>query len=203
MSIPQEKSSVEKSKNHIQKQRLETIQTPAERDQMNMHKSNSAYVSNMVTEDGDIKCMWRFIKNKKCDSVGVAALKKEDLLHSNPSAKADILNEQFCSVFTEEDLDNLPDLGESLYPNMPGIVIVTAGVRKLMKILNAHKAAGADNIPCRLLAIAVHEIAPDSHISSNGSSRLMRSLMSGVMPSYNPFSKKVTAVLQQTTVQYP
>jgi hypothetical protein len=36
---------------------------------------------------------------------------REGFLHHDTTTKANILNQQFASVFTEEDMDNLPDLG--------------------------------------------------------------------------------------------
>jgi len=104
--------------------------------------------------------MWQFIKNKRCDATGVSALRKEGLTYSDAAAKANILNEQFCSVFTTEDMQNLPDLGESPYPDMPNIEVTVQGVHKLLRNLNPRKACGPDNIPCRLLVLAAQEIAP-------------------------------------------
>jgi hypothetical protein len=45
-----------------------------------------------------------------------ANLKREGFLHHDATTKANILNQQFASVFTEEDMDNLPDLGISPTP---------------------------------------------------------------------------------------
>ena len=63
-------------------------------------------------------------------------------------------------MFTSEDLDNLPDLGDSQHQTMPDIEITTNGVEKLLKTLNSRKAAGPDGIPCRLLQVVSKELAP-------------------------------------------
>ena len=45
-----------------------------------------------------------FIESRQKDSTGVAPLKKAGL------NKANIMIEQFCSVYTKEDMSDLPDL---------------------------------------------------------------------------------------------
>ena len=140
-------------------------------------KAYAIYIKGMVSEeDGARKKLWRFMKSKKSDSMGVAPLKKAGLVYSNPSEKANILNEQFCSVFTEEDMNSMPDLGESPHPDMPDIQVTVQGVHKLLKNLNPSKAAGPDNIPCRLLVLVAQEIAPALTLLFN------RSLQTGETP---------------------
>ena len=77
---------------------------------------------------------------------------KEGFIHSDTS-KAEILNEQFQSVYTKENTSTMPDKGQSKYPSMKDIVINTKGVFKLLKDLNPHKATGPDciNIPSFIL----------------------------------------------------
>ena len=55
---------------------------------------------------------WSYISSRRCDNNGVAPLRNTDgLIYSDAKSKADILNNQFSSVFTQEPKDNLPDLG--------------------------------------------------------------------------------------------
>ena len=68
---------------------------------------------------------------------------KEGFIHSDTS-KAEILNEQFQSVYTKENTSTMPDKGQSKYPSMKDIVINTKGVFKLLKDLNPHKATGPE-----------------------------------------------------------
>jgi hypothetical protein len=56
------------------------------------------------------KTFFNFIKSTKCEKTNVAPLKREGFLHHDTTTKANILNQQFASVFTEEDMDNLPGL---------------------------------------------------------------------------------------------
>ena len=61
-------------------------------------------------------------------------------LESDNKIKADILNEQFCSVFTLEDSFISPEIdSDSDFPPMPDIGICESGVFKLLKDLEPTK----------------------------------------------------------------
>jgi hypothetical protein len=55
---------------------------------------------------------------------------------------AEILNSQFKSAYTQEDLTNLPDVGRNTIPKLPEIRVMEKGVLKLLQNLKVHKAAG-------------------------------------------------------------
>ena len=57
----------------------------------------------------NIKKLWTFIKHKKTDSVDVAPLKENGLLKDSPKDQAEILNNQFSSVFTTDSPSDFPD----------------------------------------------------------------------------------------------
>ena len=63
------------------------------------------YLNNIFTDDnspeqaGKNKRFWSYIKNKRSNNVGVAPLKKDGHLTSDPKQQAEILNLQFQSVF--------------------------------------------------------------------------------------------------------
>ena len=79
---------------------------------------------------------WSFLKSKKQESVGVAPLKnKQGFLKSNSQSKANILKDQFTSVFTKEDDGPIPNKGPSNFNNMPDINITENEVYKLLKNL--------------------------------------------------------------------
>ncbi|CAH1248772.1 Hypp8402 [Branchiostoma lanceolatum] len=83
----------------------------------------------------------------KSERVGVPNLKNEGTLISDNKAKADLLNQQFQSVFTTEPLeDPLPDMGPSPHTPMMDIKIDTTGINKLLDNLNPHKACGPDHV---------------------------------------------------------
>ena len=74
--------------------------------------------------------------------------------------KADILNNQFQSVYTKEDMNTMPSKGPSPHPSMPRITFRTPGIAKLLHSLNPYKAVGPDCIPTHILKIASDQIAP-------------------------------------------
>ena len=78
---------------------------------------------------------------------------------TKPKEKADILNEQYDSVFRLED-PVLPQLPDSPYPDIPNIHIDNNGVIKLLSGLNPSKAKDPDLLPTRVLKEAATEIAP-------------------------------------------
>ena len=61
-------------------------------------------------------------------------------------SKAKILNAQFQSVFTSEELTTYPEKGPSLYPSIPDITITSNEIAQLLSGLDAHKAPGPDHI---------------------------------------------------------
>ena len=74
------------------------------------------YINNIIEvgeEDIEIKAgkqkrFWNYIKALRKDNNGISPLKAEGKIYSEPKAKADILNEQYQSVFTREDTANVP-----------------------------------------------------------------------------------------------
>ena len=96
----------------------------------------------------------------RCDQTGIAPLKDANFLHSDPKSKANILNRQFASVFTDDSATFLPDLGPSPHPSMDNIHIHVPGITKLLINPKPHKASGPDGVPARLLKETAEEIAP-------------------------------------------
>ena len=94
-----------------------------------------------------------FIKSLKRDSSGIAPLRDQGKLHSDPADKVNILNNQYQSQFTEEDKTNIPQPEGEPSPTMPDINVTTEGIRKLLQKLNVNKATGPDMIPARILKI--------------------------------------------------
>lgn len=87
-------------------------------------------------------------------------MRNEGLLHASPKEKAEILNQQFSSVFHTESLGNLPDLGQSTYPGVNNIKVTEKGVLKLLQNLNPNKASGPDNISARFLKAMATSVSP-------------------------------------------
>ena len=125
----------------------------------------------MLEEDNSSKPkkFWSFIKSKRADSSGVAPLSRDGTLFSDSNTKANILNDQFTSVFSRETTDEIPSKGDSPYPTVPDINITAPGVLKLLNNINPNKATGPDSIPGKLLKDLAQEISPALTLIFNAS----------------------------------
>ena len=129
----------------------------------NIKQTSKSYLENIISEDfnSNAKKFWSYIESKRQESTGVSPLKSQDgFLKSDSTSKAEILNTQFKSVFTEEDLSNLPHKGESPYPNMDDIEVSEKEVLKFLQNFRQNKATGPDSIPAYILKIGAKELSP-------------------------------------------
>ena len=128
----------------------------------------------------DSKKLISLLKNSKQDFKG--PLKKDGKLHSDTVAKANVLNQQFQSVFTPKcplklsqlastavqdlsdngtiDQSQIPGECHNTTPHMESIIVSTNGIAKLLKDLNPHKAAGPNQIEPLVLQKLRDVIAP-------------------------------------------
>ena len=75
-------------------------------------------------------------KSKCQELTGVSPLKNHDgFLKSDSASNAEILNTQFKSVFTEDNLSNLLHKGDSPYPSMDNTGVSQKGVFRLLQNL--------------------------------------------------------------------
>ena len=79
------------------------------------------------------KKFWSFIKRLNQENFGVADLEKDGKIVSEDPQKANILNDQFQSVFTAEPVGNVTSLGESPYTQIEHLTVTKAGVEKLLE----------------------------------------------------------------------
>ena len=65
--------------------------------------------------------------------------------HSGSATKANILNDQFPSVFNiDEDQSTVPGMGPSPHPTVDNITVTQNGVHNLLAGLEPHNASGPD-----------------------------------------------------------
>ena len=121
---------------------------------------NNYLIKTLTSDPNGNKRLGALIKSQQHDHLGVAPLKEGSIIYCDPIQKANIINHQFISVFTDDTKTSIPDLGPSQYPSMEDITVSCKGVVKLLKNLKPHKAAGPDDIPLMLLREAADEIAP-------------------------------------------
>ena len=135
-------------------QRFQDLKRTAQKE---LRQAYWQYIEGIVTpqeEDPSIysslKRFWTYVKHQKTDHSGVAPLKVNGKLVSDPTSKAEALNAQFQSVFTRESDFNI-DPPSKIAPSLPEICISTRGVEKLLRQLKPGKASGPDNISPRVL----------------------------------------------------
>jgi len=108
-----------------------------------------------------MKKFWRFIKSIHKDHIGIAPLKVHGNNIVDPIEKAQALNNQFGSVFSQHQ--NVPQNllpTTSPYKKSPDIIFTEAGVLKLLQNLKEHKAPGPDKIGPRVLKELASQLAP-------------------------------------------
>ena len=113
-----------------------------------------------ITSKAKPKNLFSYIKSIRTENSGVAPLKSDGTLFTDTQDKANILNNQFQSVFTNEANTDIPDKGTSPHPDMPHTSIHNPGILKLLSNLNPHKACGPDNINSRVLKELREHTAP-------------------------------------------
>ena len=131
--------------------------------QRNLRRARWSFINDKFLTSLEIqnsKPFWRYIKSQRQDRCGVSPLLHDSQLHSDSGRKAEILNQQFCSVFTDEDTTNISKLEGPPITDMDKIEITESGITKLLSELNADKAAGPDELPNLLLKNAAKEISP-------------------------------------------
>jgi hypothetical protein len=108
------------------------------------------------------KKFWQYVNSSVKSKGKINELIDSDgNITTDDQGKADILNNHFASIFTEEDLSDIPSM--PIKPNLKlleDITITTEGIIKHLKRLNISKAAGPDGINARLLRETSEQIAP-------------------------------------------
>ena len=106
------------------------------------------------------KKFWSYIRSKRKDVLGVGVLRKEGKDITNAEETAELLNQQYASVFTKESANSTPSIGNHQFPTISNLEIESQGIAKLLSNLDPKKANGPDQLPTRVLKEAATEIAP-------------------------------------------
>ena len=127
--------------------------------QTKLRKAHQEYVNKLISDDNcNTKDMWRYLKGLRKDSCGVSTLVANGTSAHTPHDKAQMLNKQFSSVFTKEDLRTSPIIPKRNIPKMPPVKVTEKGVLNLLQKLNTRKACGSDGIPAIFLKSCAREL---------------------------------------------
>ena len=141
--------------------------------QKKLRKSYNSYIETIITDQKEStsefsrpnKRLFTFIKQQKSDSKEINCLKSNGINHTHSVDKANILNNQFQSVFTKLVPLKLRHLvvlvlpRKCSFPKMPDITITVSEVAKQLSKLNPRKAADPENLTSRILKELHNEIA--------------------------------------------
>ena len=119
------------------------------------------FIQTNIIESGDKinKKFFSFIKSKKKDICGVTPLfDNKNKTHTDDVKLAEILNDQFTSVFSVDD-GTSPEVSGPAGLQIGNITITKPGIVKLLKGLDPSKASGPDCISARLLKECAEEVA--------------------------------------------
>ena len=166
--------------------------------------THDEYVNNLIGDIGkNSKPFWKYINSQKSDRQGIPPLNtNEGSVAETDQLKAEALNSQFASVFTETVFNQIP-FTKPKYNIMENILVTPKGVAKLLSGLNPSKSQGPDLIHPRVLKELANEI---SHVICH---LFQQSLSEGVLPddwinaNICPlFKKKTIDPFQVTTAQF-
>ena len=126
------------------------------------------------------KRFWQYVQSKTKCSTGISPLDKGNgnLAYDNVE-KANILNDYFSSVFTRENVENVPEMESGCRSDgafLAEVQVTADAVKHKLKLLNPSKAQGPDGIPPRVLKELHEELSKPLSILFN------KSLESGVIP---------------------
>ena len=111
------------------------------------------------------KEFWKYVRNKLKTKSGVSPLlqnvKDPNSLKFDDKDKANILQQQFSSVFTKEQHGNLPTLDTRTDKKIRHLIIIEEMVRKEIIALNVDKSCGPDEIsPIMLIKLVDFVVSP-------------------------------------------
>ena len=157
---------MKKSGHQVQKDKFKELKRKSQR---HLRRAYWSHVDNLVTNpDGmysGMKRFWSYIKHQRNDKSSISSLRRDGVLHTDDKTKAEILNQQFQSAFS--DGEEISQENFSAQYHMPGnfraapdIEFTIPGVENLLRNLNAAKAPGPDDTSPRILKELAPEIAP-------------------------------------------
>ena len=127
-----------------------------------VRKAKKYYERNLANETKtNPKAFWKYVRSKTKVKSGVKDLLKEDGSYAHTDGdKAEILNSFFASVFTDEDLSDVP-VPDNMFDGdkLTDVVFTVEEVAKQLQKLNPTKSPGPDGLHPKVLKEVCNEIA--------------------------------------------
>ena len=131
-----------------------------------LFKSHDEYIEGILDTYGKdnafkiSKKFWSYVRSKRRDMTGIPVLKVDGKEITTCREKAEALIKQYDSIFTNEDLTDIPCLLTPPAPRIKELTLDVNGVQKLLKKLDPKKANGTDEISTYIIKECAEEIAP-------------------------------------------
>ena len=119
-------------------------------------KSHDEYIKGIIDTDGKdngskfkiSKKFWSYVRTKRRDTTrtGIPVLKVDGKEITAGREKVEALSKQYDSIFTNEDLTNIPCLLTPPAPRIKELTLDVNGVQKSLKNLDPKKANGPDKV---------------------------------------------------------
>ena len=121
-----------------------------------LRKKRRAYEKDIASQAKTApKKFFAYCQSKTKTRAGIAPLLRDPddkaSLVSSDAEKSEVLQAQYCSVFTTEDNSDLPEFSTRCHSEVPRIVVTVEMVKKRLEKLDTSKSAGPDGLHPRLL----------------------------------------------------
>ena len=108
----------------------------------------------------DKKSFFAYVRSKSKSKVGVSKLMTDDgTVLEEDAMVAREFNEYFCSVFSREDLSNIPEVQDRGTKRIDSVEITRDRVLRILRGLRADKSSGSDGMSPKLLLHIQDEIS--------------------------------------------
>ena len=114
---------------------------------------------NVFNDEANAKKFYTYVKSKQQDNVSVSTLNVNGCLIIDDCQKANVLNDQYCSVFSSPD-DITPPINTPEVKEAMSDIVSPEGVQALLSRIKPTKAPGPDDITLRFLQEFSKEITP-------------------------------------------
>ena len=124
-------------------------------------KARREFESRLAKEvKGNHKVFWNYVNHRRKSKCGIPDLRNAtgDFV-SNDKDKANLLNHQYASVFTDEDLSSIPTPTTRPLESDMKVTVTVQRVHAKLKALKIDKSPGPDNIHPRVLQELADQLA--------------------------------------------
>ena len=123
-----------------------------------LRKAELGYINNMCDNvDRNPKQFWNYLKVKRSNNIGIGSLRDGDHIYNSDLDKAELLSDQFKSVFNH-DMSLNSSFKQDCESTLCDFNVTEKDVFNQLKQLNCSKANGPDAIPSRILKVCAEPL---------------------------------------------